>query len=476
MSAEAAPRTAARKRKVRWALAGLAVLLVAVAAIAVPAIAGRGDTTASPYETASASIETIEVVASGDGETVVATSTSVYPGVSGTIDDVYVELGDTVATGDLLFVIDDTDLRSAATKAQASLLQSQQSKDQAQQSSNQAEQSVLQAEQALAQSEQSLLQAKQARLQADVTLLQAEQNLEALESKPDTTAGLADQIELAEKQLDSAQAGVSSAQAGIITAQAGVSASQAGVTTAKSGLVTAQAGVDTAATNLTSAQSSYDDAVADLNAARVYAPADGVVTTLSVEKGGSASGTGGATAAGAGATAGSSSSAAVVISDLNELKVRIQVNEIDLAALEVGQTAALAFDALPDLMVDGVVSWISPNGVNTSGVVSYDVDLTFSEQDPDLKPDMTATADIITVVSEDVLAVPNAAIKVDGSQKFVEVPDSSGEPQRVDVTVGASDDTYTEIVDGLSAGQEVITGTTAEETASEGAGPFAGDN
>ena len=65
MSAEAAPRTAARKRKVRWALIGLAVLLVAVAAVAVPAIAGRGDAAASPYETASASVETIEVVASG---------------------------------------------------------------------------------------------------------------------------------------------------------------------------------------------------------------------------------------------------------------------------------------------------------------------------------------------------------------------------------------------------------------------------
>ncbi len=421
MSAEAAPRTAARKRRTKWALIALAVLLVAVAAVAIPAIAGRNASPDSAYETADVSVETIEVVASGDGSTVVATSTSVYPDVSGTVTEVYVELGDTVATGDLLFTIDTADLQSAVTQAQASLLQSKQSKDQAQQSLDQAEQSSLQAQQSLDQAEQSSLQAQQSKLQADMTLLQAEQNLEDLESKPTTTPGLANQITLAEKQIDVAEAGVVSAQAGIVTAQAGVSTSKAGVTTAKSGLVTAQAGARTASANLTAAQSSYDKAVANLDAAEVYAPADGVITSLSVEKGGSASGTGGTALAGAGATSGSASSAAIVISDLSELKVRIQINEVDLPALEVGQAATIAFDALPNLQIDGTVTWISPNGVNSSGVVSYDVDLTLSEQDPALKPDMTATVDIVTVVAKDTLAVPNSAIKVDGSQKYIEI-------------------------------------------------------
>ena len=78
------------------------------------------------------------------------------------------------------------------------------------------------------------------------------------------------------------------------------------------------------------------------------------------------------------------------------------------------------------------MSLISPNGTSSSGVVNYDVDLTLDSQDPRLKPDMTATADIKTQVAENVLVVPNAAVKTDGATKYVQVVGRNGATSKTD--------------------------------------------
>ena len=88
-----------------------------------------------------------------------------------------------------------------------------------------------------------------------------------------------------------------------------------------------------------------------------------------------------------------------------------------MPSLQIGQKAEITFDAIPDKIFAGTVSLVSPNGSSSSGVVSYDVDLTLDSQDPLLKPDMTATADIQTLVAENVLVVPNAAVKTEGNDQ-----------------------------------------------------------
>jgi multidrug efflux pump subunit AcrA (membrane-fusion protein) len=115
------------------------------------------------------------------------------------------------------------------------------------------------------------------------------------------------------------------------------------------------------------------------------------------------------------------------------------------------------------------VKSISPNGTATSGVVNYDVEVTLKESDERLRPDMTATTDIVTKVAENVVVLPNSAIKSDGSTKYVMVADTTGAGVKRVVKIGASDDTYTEVASGVKQGERVLTASaTSSSSTSDG--------
>jgi multidrug efflux pump subunit AcrA (membrane-fusion protein) len=157
---------------------------------------------------------------------------------------------------------------------------------------------------------------------------------------------------------------------------------------------------------------------------------------------------------------------------VGNLKVQIAVSEVDVPKLQLGQKAEVTFDAIADKLFTGTVALISPNGTSSSGVVSYNVDITLDTQDPSLKPDMTATADILTQVADNVLVVPNAAVKSDGKIKYVDAVGQNGSSSRVTVVVGVSDETSTEIKSGLTEGVTISTGGTtgASKTSTSGGG------
>jgi hypothetical protein len=88
---------------------------------------------------------------------------------------------------------------------------------------------------------------------------------------------------------------------------------------------------------------------------------------------------------------------------------------------------------------------------------------------------MSTSVSIITQVKTDVIAVPNAAIKVQGNTNYVQTLDASGQPQNVQVQIGIADDSYTEIISGVTEGEEVVTQTinlttAAKTTTTSGAG------
>jgi HlyD family secretion protein len=142
----------------------------------------------------------------------------------------------------------------------------------------------------------------------------------------------------------------------------------------------------------------------------------------------------------------------------------ITLNEVDAAKIKLGQKTILTFDALEELTVAGEVSEMGTIGTVTQGVVSYDAKIGFDAQDERVKPGMSVSAVIITQVKQDVLLVPNAAVKEQNSTSYVEILDSSNQVQVQAVEVGLSNDTSTEIVSGLKEGDKVVTQTITGST------------
>jgi len=136
----------------------------------------------------------------------------------------------------------------------------------------------------------------------------------------------------------------------------------------------------------------------------------------------------------------------------------VSLNEVDAATVKIGQKATLAFDAIDNLIITGEVSEMDLIGTVSQGVVSYNVTIVFDTQDSRIKAGMSVSAAIITNTDVDVLYVPNAAIKTQGTQTYVQVL-VNGAPVRTTVVTGLANDTDTEITSGLNEGDQVVTQT-----------------
>jgi multidrug efflux pump subunit AcrA (membrane-fusion protein) len=161
------------------------------------------------------------------------------------------------------------------------------------------------------------------------------------------------------------------------------------------------------------------------------------------------------------------------------------LSEVDAAKVKVGQKATLTFDAVSDLTMTGAVAEIDTIGTVSSGVVSYTVKISFDAQDERIKPGMSVSANIVTDVQTDVLAVSNSAVRSQNGAYYVEMPDAAEAAilqnstggvfltkpiWRQAVEVGAANDEMTVIISGLDAGDLIITNTitSAASTSSNG--------
>jgi len=117
------------------------------------------------------------------------------------------------------------------------------------------------------------------------------------------------------------------------------------------------------------------------------------------------------------------SSVTTLITLITKQKIaEVSLNEVDVAKVKIGQKATLTFDAIPDLSITGEVTEIDTVGTVSQGVVSYTVKIAFDTQDERVKPGMSVSASIVTDAKTDVLLVPNTAIKSEGQINYVEMP------------------------------------------------------
>ena len=146
----------------------------------------------------------------------------------------------------------------------------------------------------------------------------------------------------------------------------------------------------------------------------------------------------------------------MVLDNINTFQVVVPFEESDAAKVAPNQKVNVTFDAVPDLTRAGTVVSVAPAGSSISSVINYYVTIVLNETDPRLKDGQTAQAQVITNQVQDVLTVPNSAVRKRGEQNTVTVIDPSGTQQQVRFQAGLVGDTRTQVISGLKEGQQVV--------------------
>lgn len=144
----------------------------------------------------------------------------------------------------------------------------------------------------------------------------------------------------------------------------------------------------------------------------------------------------------------------VTIINRQALELVAMVDETDIGAVASGNDTLFTVEAFPAEEFTGTVKQVAPKGTIISGVVNYEVMIDIASPVTVLRPDMTANVSIRTAERE-TLVLPSRAIQRDGFERFVYVQ-SEGELRRRSVTVGTRDAGFTEIRQGLAAGDRVL--------------------
>ncbi len=221
----------------------------------------------------------------------------------------------------------------------------------------------------------------------------------------------------------------------------------------------------------------------------IRAPMSGRVTRLSVERGETA----------VVGTMNNPGSLLLTIADLSVMEAVIEVDETDVPEIAVGDSTSVSIDAFPDREFLGRVTKIgnssirprtSLQGTSADQAIDFEVRVTLQDPDPALRTDLSATADIVTAVRPEVLAIPIIALTLVEPGEFeripretADVPSTEGEQESEDqgegkddeavegvfvvdgsrvrfrpVEVGIAGDNYFEVLEGLEEGETVVSG------------------
>lgn len=153
-----------------------------------------------------------------------------------------------------------------------------------------------------------------------------------------------------------------------------------------------------------------------------------------------------------------------IVYDLSYLEMSINVDELQISSISVGQKVQITADAVPDKTYVGTVTRVSMKGASNGGTTTYPVTIRIDDTDG-LRPGMNANAEIVVAEANNALVVPNAAV-VRGS--YVLVTKDSPSAANADTTMeapegfvyvpvktGVSDDDYTQIVSGIQEGDTI---------------------
>jgi HlyD family secretion protein len=191
---------------------------------------------------------------------------------------------------------------------------------------------------------------------------------------------------------------------------------------------------------VTQARSALAQAQLNLEEATLVAPFAGTVADVNIEV----------------SQVVNSSTLVIVLTDLTGYHVDLYVDETEIGQVKVGQPVVITPDAFPDGEIEGEVTAIKSIGTVSGGIVTYEVRVEIASTEVPIKPDMTTSATVVVEEKENVLLIPNRAIRREGDVEYVEVLVGT-EVRRVAIATGASNDAVTEVTAGLEEGDAVVT-------------------
>jgi HlyD family secretion protein len=394
-----------RKRRKRIIVVGIVVALVLVCAIAVFAFS-RGGTKIDPTKLAKVEKGDLakSVVATGKVEPII--KVEVKSKASGIVKKLLVDYGDRVKRDQLLVQLDKQEIEAQVEQSRAALQA---------------------AEANLASSKADWERAKVDAEGPDVPLLKRAY---------DRAVSMAQDGVVSQSALDDAdkaykmgvnKQNVSKAQ--VMVLQGKIAQSQAQIAQSRANLTQLEE------------QLSYTD---------VKSPMDGIVLSRDVEMGDAVSSI---------LVLGSSATLVMTLGDTSQVYVKGKVDESDIGRVYLGQPARIKVESFKDKTFNGVVTKISPMGVEKDNVTTFEVRVSINNPGGELKAEMTANAEIILEEHKNVLQIPEGAILYDKDKKAsVEVPEPKAKDGKTKVTVsiGISNGAKTEVLSGLKENQDVV--------------------
>jgi HlyD family secretion protein len=442
------------------------------------------------------------------------TTVQVGSQASGTISALYVDFNSVVKKGQVIAQLNPSVAKAQVDQARANL-------EQARASLGQSRAAVVNARAGITDAQAKNLAAKSTVQNNQAGVSGAEANVAVLKAQQDDALSLLKQQEsllkagvISQREYDVAQTGYRTAEARYeqavaqlnqaklseqSAASAGIAQSQAAVEQSQAQVQQAQAQVQQNAAQVQQAEAALSLAEVNLSHTTITSPIDGVVVSRDVN---------------VGQTVAASLSAPTlftIANDLTQMQVIANIDQADIGLVEQAKSVKFSVDAFPGKEFDGKIAEMRLNPVNVQNVVTYNVVINVDNPEQQLKPGMTANLTITIDERNNVLKVPNSALRftpqdaqrnrtrdtnaggqgqgrgarrqqqADGAQgergenrfapasapvlpgqiRVVWVLGQDGQPDRRRITVGLSDGSATEVVEGdLREGDMVITGQT----------------
>ncbi len=389
--------------------------------------------------------------------------------IAGTLQEIRVRTGDRVERGQVLAVLDTTDLELQLAQSQAAVAVAEANLDKllagarpeditvTQNTLNQAYANLQQQQVALAAATE---RARLSWVQAANALRDAQQSYENIywdnrkledkigkENVPDVNY---DNEEKARRAVENAEAAMEQAR---LSYEAAKRQEEEGLRTARSQVSTAQANLEklTAGpvpTDIAAAQAQVEQARASLAIAQnqlekatLRAPFAGLVAKVLVDA----------------PLQVSQATAILVLIDPAGFHIDVEVDEVDISNIQAGQRARVTLDALPGLTLTAQVREVALTPSTAAGVITYRVRVDVGAvADAAVRAGMTANVGVITREASDVLLVPRRAVRLSGGKAYVERVGPGDALESVEVTMGMSDPAVVQIVSGLQEGDRVF--------------------
>lgn len=233
--------------------------------------------------------------------------------------------------------------------------------------------------------------------------------------------------------------------------------------TSETNYLSAEAQVKASQAQIEQAQAALDSSSINLRYTKILSPVNGIVISRNVDIGQTV------------AASFQTPTLFTIAQDLTKMQIDTNVDEADIGKIKVGQNVTFTVDAYPEITFSGKVSEVRNAPITVQNVVTYDAVISVDNTNLKLKPGMTANVTIEITLKQNVLRIPNAALRFkmplppaktgnNTGQKKITLPKGPSvwsldnkKPKFVKITTGISDGNYTEVTSGkLNEGQQII--------------------